>query len=731
MHRPKGFGKNYFSLSAICAYSSAVTLHSQCTAITQSSRNFSLETLDEEDEPLEELELLQESTFATQVSACHCNYHFKILLYRLTQFFKFFPQTFFIYIKNRSGLAPPLISISSQTIKYNSGKQMTRTITLSFLSSLLLSNLHAVTIKLDEVSVEAANRTSQNIKDVTESTTLITSQELEESHVQTLGEALSKFGNIAFTNSGGAGKSTSMFLRGMDTKRTLVLIDGVRFNNPTSSINPIQYQHILVNDIERIEIIKGAQSGVWGADASAGVINVITKSAKKGTHVSVNLQTGSFNTQQGSVQLSHMTDSFDLTAGISRIKTEGFSAAGPKQTNSNYGIRAEDLGWEDDGYTNNTYNLKLGLNITDQDRVEASYKRIDASLEYDNTGADATKLEKTDNRFYSLAYKHKDKVNDLFLQYNNAYFNNIVSNFKGNTQEISIQDRINYREDSFVRLGASYQKFEHEKAQSSTTDKDYSNRAIYLSNYNKSAELLSFGNTIFTQSLRHDNYSVFEDKTTGKLGLKQFIYDNDIYISTNYGTAYNVPLLTQLYGTYGNTALKPEETETIDFTLGNDKLTLTYFENQVTDMIEWSAGGYYNSLGKSNIKGVEIAYKDDFFDVLTVNLNGTYLDAKNADGQLLSRRPKRQLDGNIFYYISDDLNIGLNAQYIGARYNSSSNQNTQTGKYTLFNAVVNYEVNNNFSLYAKVDNLTDKYYQIVDGYSTAKRSFYAGLNAKF
>lgn len=608
---------------------------------------------------------------------------------------------------------------------------MKRTITLSLLSSLLLSHLHAATIALDEVTIEAANRTEQNIKNVTESTTIITSQELEESHVQTLGEALSQFGNIAFTNSGGIGKSTSMFLRGMDTKRTLVLIDGVRYNNPTSSINPIQYQHILVNDIERIEIIKGAQSGVWGADASAGVINVVTKSAQKGTHVFANIQTGSFNTQQGSVQLSHKTDSFDLIASISRIKTEGFSAAGPKQTNANYGIRAEDLGWEDDGYTNNTYNLKLGLKITDHDRVEASYKRIDASLEYDNTGADATKLEKTDNRFYSLAYTHQDKVNDLSLQYNYAYFNNIVSKFKGNTQEASLQDRINYMEDSFIRIGGSHQKFEHEKAQSSTTDKDYSNRAIYLSNYNKAAKLLSLGNTIFTQSVRHDNYSAFENKTTGKLGLKQFIYNDDIYVSTNYGTAYNVPLLTQLYGTYGNTALSPEETETLDFTVGDDKLTLTYFENQVTDMIEWSAGGYYNSIGKSNIKGVEVGYKDDFLDILTLNLNGTYLDAKNADGQLLSRRPKRQLDGNIVYYISEDLNIGFNGQYIGTRYNSSSNQNTQTGKYTLFNAVVNYKVNSNFNLYAKVDNLTDKYYQIVDGYSTAKRSFYAGLNAKF
>lgn len=115
MHRPKGFGKNYFSLSAICAYSSATVLHAQCTAVIQCSRNFVCEVLDEEDDPLDELELLQQTPLTTKASACHCNCHFKQRLYRLTQFFKFLPQTFFIYIKNRSGLAPPLSVINPQS----------------------------------------------------------------------------------------------------------------------------------------------------------------------------------------------------------------------------------------------------------------------------------------------------------------------------------------------------------------------------------------------------------------------------------------------------------------------------------------------------------------------------------------------------------------------------------------------------------------------------------------
>ncbi len=109
MHRPKGFGKNYFSLSAICAYSSAAVLHAQCTSFTHASRNISFEALEEDDDdPLEELELLQEDSFAAKASSsCHCNCYFKQLLYILTQLFKFHIQTFFIYLKTRSGISPP------------------------------------------------------------------------------------------------------------------------------------------------------------------------------------------------------------------------------------------------------------------------------------------------------------------------------------------------------------------------------------------------------------------------------------------------------------------------------------------------------------------------------------------------------------------------------------------------------------------------------------------------
>lgn len=613
---------------------------------------------------------------------------------------------------------------------------MTKKITVSLLSILLLSNVYAAPIELDEVTVAAANRTEQNIKDLTESVTVISAQELEESRIITLSEALNRLGNIAMTSNGGPGQLNSIFVRGFDSKRVLVLVDGIRYNDITG-LSGAQFSQIMLNDVERIEIIKGAQSGIWGADASAGVINIVTKKGKKGTQATANVEYGSFATKQTSAQILHKTDSYDFSFGASRYDTHGFSAAEPKSTSADYGKRGNTLGWENDAYVNKTYNAKAAYNLTENDRVEASFRYIDSYIEYDNgAGLDAPNgpftVNDIDNYFYSAAYKHKDKLNDLALQYSLSRFKRSQwGGYSGDVEEIALQDKIAYAKDSFARVGASYQCYQQQKSGGSDLDKKYNAKSAYATNYNKFLLLEELGSTIFTQSLRFDDYSTFDNTTTGKLGLKQFVHENDIYLSSNYGTGYNIPTLAQLYGLWGaNPDLQPETTKTLDITLGNDIFTLTYFHNKVKDLIQWDTG-YQNLTGTSILKGAELGYKDDFFDLLSLGVNYTYLDTKTADGNALARRPKHQLDGNVFYYITEALNIGLSGQYIGTRYDGDDNSGAQTGKYALFNTVVNYTINDNFTLYGKIDNITDKYYQVVDGYATAERSYYAGLTAKF
>jgi len=621
---------------------------------------------------------------------------------------------------------------------------MKNIIQLSLLSAALLSQLNADNqYTLEAIDVTASQGTTLKKKDVTDSVVIITKEALEESRVTTLNEALNKLGGLSMTQNGGLGKSSSMYIRGMSSKRLLVLVDGVRYNNPTAIGAAANFSQIMLNNVEQIEIIKGAQSGVWGADASGGVINIVTSKAKKGLHGTVNVEYGSFDTKQVSLSASYATDKYDILIGGTYLDTDGFSAVEPKQSEANYGKRYDTLGLEKDAYKNTSLNAKLGFNFSKDDRVELSVQNIDAKNYYDS-GAGETKdspipNQDLNNAFYNLAFKHKDSTNDIKLNYSLSIFDRefegvgYSSQYKGSVNELKIDDKITYMKDGFVRVGASYQKFEQEEI-TTDTDKSYSAISAFVTNYNK-LQLFSDINTIITESIRYDKYDEFDDALTGKLGVKQFVKD-DFYISANVGTGFNAPTLGQLYGPFGsNPDLKPEKSLTADITIGNDTVWITGFYNEITDLIEYTGvypnSGYKQIEGKSKFKGIELGYEDYFFDSLGVNAMYTYLETENADGESLSRRPKEQLDAKVVYYVSEEFDLGLNAQYIGERYNSANDQGAQTGKYTVVNFVSNVKVNKFVTVYAKLDNLTDKYYQTVDGYATAGRSLYFGLNAKY
>ena len=613
---------------------------------------------------------------------------------------------------------------------------------LSITTSLFGANAYT----LENINVTSSQDTTLDKKDVPDSVTIITKEALQEARINTLEEALNKLGNIAMTQNGGRGKTTSMYVRGMNTNQMLVLIDGVRYNNVTGSNGAAQYSQIMLSNVEQIEIIKGAQSGVWGADASAGVINVITSHAKEGLHGVANVEYGSFKSKLASLQASYATRDFDIIMGGSYFDMEGFSAAEPTHSSPDYGQRGSDLGWETDAYTNKSFNAKLGWNITEGDRIEASVETINSYIEYDAAaGVDAENVDdpfgyglsnyynNLKNRFYSLSYRHTDSVNDAKIVYNKSTFNqDQYGGYTGYVDEAKLNDKITYAKESFVLLGGSYQKFKVDKDGGADLNENYNAKSLFATNYNK-FNMISDLSTIITESVRYDNYSKFDNAVTGKVGAKQYLY-KELYLSLNAGNGYNVPTLDQLFNAFwGTDTLKPQKTVTTDVTLGTDVVWITAFYNTIQDEISYDFTTYHftNLDGKSKIKGAELGYKDYFFDLLGLSANYTYLSAKNDQGQVLARRPKHQVDASIVYYVTEGLDLGLNGQYIGERYDRADKQGAQTGKYTIANFVANYNFNKYVGIYGKIDNITDRYYQTVDGYATAERSYYFGLTAKY
>jgi vitamin B12 transporter len=590
----------------------------------------------------------------------------------------------------------------------------------------LVASLEAKEITLEPIIV-SASKTEQSLKNITSNVEIITAEEIEEQHYTTVAEALNSLPGVSTTNSGGLGTTQTVFMRGMDTNRVLVLINGIRYQDP-SNTNGAAFAHLMISDVERIEVIKGAQSGIWGADASAGVINIITASAQEGSHAGIHLEKGSFDTSKWGGFVSHKTDLYDAKISIDRVMSDSFTA----KTLMGQDVEA----FENDPYSNTTLNLSGHLRPTSTDTIGIHYTDINALSNYDSTNPNTLQRSDIRTKLYGITYDKRLNAHTLSLKGNLSRFERSeldatfgVKVFHGQTKQVEASDKIQYRENDFIMAGIMKESFDVDYIQvvGSTSEKEVTSKAAYLTNFN------TFGNLILTQSLRRDSYSNFEGKTTGKIGGK-YTVSQDLRVGGNYGTAYTAPNIIQILNPWGTTNinLTPENTKSYDVSIEYKNFTATYFENHVENLIEWSGGMYTNLNGTSTFKGYEFAYQQNLFNSLSLNANYTHLSRfEDEEGNDLARRSKREAKLSCDYYGVEKWHFGLNGQYIGTRYNGANQTGAQTGRYTVANMLINYDLTDSIQLYGKIDNITDKYYQTVDGYATSPRAWYAGIKGSF
>jgi vitamin B12 transporter len=602
--------------------------------------------------------------------------------------------------------------------------------TLSFVACVtLITSLGAKDLTLDPIVV-SASKTEQSLKETTANVTIITAEELEEKHVISVLDALRTFTSIPIAQSGGIGQQSSFYQRGFKTENTAVMIDGIRYNDPTSIGGAAQLEHLMVNDIERIEIINGPQSGVWGANAVAGVINIITKKATEKLIVGGNVEYGSYATTKIGANVSQKVGSLSYYLGVNQIKTDGISAITP------YGKNSKD--YESDGYKNQTANAKLAYDITPSDVLSTQFTFINAKAHYDGDSGFPfyTPLPNSTvneihqmNRLGNIGYRHNFDHGDFMdATYAVTTFDKEdplgwTTTFKGSNKELNLLGKVHYSENGFVVAGGNSLV-----AKDIINAKELDSKGFFLTNTN------NMNNLIVTESIRRDNYDAFDDKTTGKLGAK-YILTEDFSLSGNYGTAYRIPSLYELYDSWsGNIHLTPETTKGYDITAQFTSLTFTYFNNKIDNLIDYTTT-YVNVPGTTTFEGYEIGYKQNVLESIALNLDYTKLFAKDKNGNYYAKRPHDSAKATVDFFGIDKLLLSATAQYIGTRheldYNSWPASTVQTGRYTLVSAHANYDLTQNIAVYLKGDNLTDKRYQEVLGYGTPGRTLAVGLNMTF
>lgn len=558
--------------------------------------------------------------------------------------------------------------------------------------------------------VVTANQVEQDLEKVTSDVTIISAAELRAKRASSLIEVLNQVSGLSFTQNGGLGTSASLFTRGSDTQRTLILVDGVRAQDP-SNTSGANLSDLMVANIDRIEIIKGAQSGVWGSDAAAGVINIITKQS---TDTQINVEHGAYNTGKSAVSTGFKLGDVRLFVNASHLTSEGFSAQAPVDENIDQ--------YEKDGYTHSNVALRAVVPINNTQQLTLAHNATDALANYDSFGdpEDEDKRSKNRTDLSQISYQAADTKLSLEQSiFSSKQLGETTPDIvRGQTRSLQLTQQFN----DFL-VGAAYADNQASSDKYSTFMEEETNSRSVFATHSTRWRYLTFN-----EALRYDDYSNFGSEVTGKLGVKLDISANQS-LAVNYGTAYNAPNIIQILNPWGtaNPDLTPEKSAEGSLTYKLHDLSITYFDKQISDLIDWENNQYQNLDGTTKIKGVEAEYARRF-NGWGFGVNYTHLNTEDADGEPLARRPDNQVGLDLNWYPNDQLDINLNGQYIATR---SGDVHTATENYSVWNGVMNYQIDQSLSAYLKVNNLFNTYYQVVEGYATAERSAYLGLNARF
>ncbi|MFC2057644.1 TonB-dependent receptor plug domain-containing protein [Campylobacterota bacterium] len=601
-------------------------------------------------------------------------------------------------------------------------------------ATLLLTTNTYADETLEPITIISSNKTIQSIKNTTSNVTVITAEDIEENGYQTVAEAISHVPGISITNNGGFGKVTSIFLRGMKTEKILVLLDGVTLNNPSSTDGQAFFEHISLDNIEQIEIIKGGASSIWGADASAGVINIITKKAKDGIHGNASISYGSYNTKKITSSLSYKKDNFDAIVSASKLKSDGFSATQPRDD-------------ESDGYENSSANLKLGYNFNDNHRLIFNYNYIDANTEYDGqfsllSSNDPVANIDTKQKDFSFNYLYTSGSYNSALKFaqsrsdrldtSDSSFGDALVQYNAKQKEISWTNNYKYNAvNIIVGLESKKTEGEYQFNTFTPTTNTFKDKAVFLS-LNQELNGFSGAKTLLEGSIRKDFFDKFDNQISYKLGLKHF-HDNidGLITSVNYYKATDAPNSYQVANALDGRILTPDTTKGYDVSINYKDIGITYFSNVITNKLayDFTSYGYINNTGEEKANGIEVSASHSFsaIDILIAS-NYTHLfNYEDESAKNLDKRAKDTLNISLDKYTDKNTHYGISVQYIGDREEFGQS----TGNYTLWNLNFNTKITDDLDASIYAQNIFDKDYESTYGYATAGRSLYAKIKYSF
>ena len=590
------------------------------------------------------------------------------------------------------------------------------------------------TNQLSEIVV-TATRVATPLEEIGSAVTVISREEIVNSQARSLPDLLRESVGMNVAQSGGPGGQTSVFTRGLNSNQTLFMIDGVRVNSPVTGLTPLA--NMTSDQIERIEIVRGPQSTLYGADAMGGVVNIITRKGTGPLAGSVTLEGGSYGTFNQSAEISGGKDKFNGSASFSRSYTdnpypnddfENLNFAGSlsyqvlekaaldatmRFTASDIGLNGEPFVWPNltDRLHDHNYFGRVGLKLDVSDTWQQTFFVAETHEDLFQVGASPSAL-RTD--LAQIGWQ-----NDVIL----ADWNKLTAGL-----------------DWYLNHGS------YNTAGSTPFDRCNNDTAVYVQD-----QATLWKRLTLTTGVRYDHNSQFDDAVTGRgAGVLRFD-ETGTRLKASGGSAFKAPTLSNLYQTstfwgttyYANPNLKPEESTGWDAGIEQDIgsrviASARYFQNNVRNLIVSVLTAPTNPWGDQEMKNINQARTDGIevgFDArpvtnLTCFANYTWLiEAKNlTDGSPLLKRPEHSGNVGASCRFFNRVTAHTGVVLVGSRYDYG---NTYNGGYAKWNLGLTGDVCKNFQVFVRLDNLLGEKYEEVVGFPAFGRTVIGGATVKF
>lgn len=615
------------------------------------------------------------------------------------------------------------------------------------------------------VVIVTATRLATPVDQVTASITVLDKAEIDRAQDIGVSDLLLRTPGVTLSRNGGFGTATSLRIRGAETDQTVVVIDGVKLNDPSSAGGGYNFANLLVGDVSRIEILRGPQSTLWGSQAIGGVVNIVTALPQQPLEASFDIEAGSRQTVSARAALGGKSGPLSWRIGGQSFTTDGISAIAPA-----FGGR------ETDGYTNRTISGRVELALTGDVSVDLRSYYSKGRNDFDATSADSP-ANGTNREFVGYAGLNIALLDGRFRsRFGYGYTDTDRDNYDPRNQRPQTFDsagrneRLEYQGSFLLTKGVTALfGAENEKSRFRSVSPAASLSTPIPAPARGSAEITSFYGQLSAQpfagltltgGLRNDDHSRFGGKTLFS-GGGVWVLPTGTVIRASFGEGFKAPTLYQLFSEYGNTALSPErahgweagaEQRLLD---GRLSFGVTYFDRTTTDQIIFNSctatsrlplcfqpgsatrrSGYYQNVSRAEAHGVEVQAAAQPFAGLTIDGNYTWTVSEDRSpgtanfGNWLPRRPRNTANGSISYVWGFGLTTGAAIRWAGHSFDNASNAQ-RLDAYTLVDLRSEYAITPTFSLFARVENLFDEQYMTAYRYGTLGRSVYAGFRGRF